>query len=145
MHAEDNMILYTSTSDLIARIKAGFPEWKPMPPTSPYGAEAGSWATVTCQIGEFLRGLVDEWSFSDDLLPRLEHMRLLRECVARASRRLEAHTALSDSMTPEPFSELNVALHDRDARIADIYNSFSWRITAPLRKVAGLYLRLRGI
>ena len=35
-----------------------------------------------------------------------------------------------------------MAVGDRDVRIEDLHNSLSWKITAPLRKIGSVYLRL---
>ncbi len=113
-HAQNNLLLYDSTSDLIEILKKGFPQWNHAEGKT-IGAESAGWQAVTSRIGEFLRDLLREWSFQDNLVPRLEHMN-----------RLFGSRAL---------------LLERDTRLADIYRSGSWRITAPLRACLGFFQR----
>ena len=134
LNAADSLILFDSTQHLIEILKAGFPTVKPSPQSSDAGAT--SWAAVTRQIRDFLREAVTTWSYSNDLLPRLEHMRLLQEAVASATRRTV--------IDPEGGAQGKLSPALVDERIAAIYNSYSWRITAPLRKTMDVYLRLRG-
>src|ERR1017187_1365691 len=61
IHAEDNLLLYDSTTQLIDILRAGFPEWK-IEMGRRIGAESSSWKAVTCQIGEFLRSLLSNWT-----------------------------------------------------------------------------------
>jgi len=124
LNAEGSLILFDSTQHLIEILRSGMPGVKPASQSSDIAAT--SWAAVTCQIGSFLRDLVDDWSYSNDLLPRLEHVRLMRDAVG-----LSRHAAPDAS----PL----------EANIEDIYNSYSWRITSPLRKIMDLYLRLRRL
>lgn len=115
IHAESNLLLYDSTSELVAILKKGFPQWNSAA-GRPIGVESAGWQAVTNRIGEFLHGLLSDWSFRDGLVPRLEHVQQL--------------------YGPR------VQLLERDARIADIYNSGSWRITAPLRACWGFFQSL---
>ena len=80
--AAENLILYESTQDLIRRLKEGFPLWK-AGPAGENGGEAVNWESAARRIGEFLRGLLKDWSFSDRLVPRLEHMQLLAGRIDR--------------------------------------------------------------
>lgn len=121
IHAENNLLLYDSTSELVAILKKGFPQWNGAAGKS-IGDKSASWQAVTNQIGGFLHGLLSGWSFRDSLVPRLEQMR-----------HLGGHES--------NISELRARLRDREARIADIYNSGSWRITAPLRACLGFFQR----
>jgi GT2 family glycosyltransferase/glycosyltransferase involved in cell wall biosynthesis len=153
IHAEDNLILYSSTNDLIARLKEGFPRWK-VNTGRPNGSESASWEAVTRRIGEFLRGLLDDWSFRNSLLPRLERMRLLDESGGRFGS-MQVYRPMAAEHVPQAngaeiedlnralrsVSELDLTVRDRDARIADIYGSLSWRVTAPLRKLGGVFVR----
>ncbi|MGD0667784.1 MAG: glycosyltransferase [Bryobacteraceae bacterium] len=124
IHAESNLLLYDSTGDLLAMLKRGFPQWNGAAGKS-LGAESDGWQAVTNRIGEFLHGLLNDWSCSDSLVPRLEKMRLLA-----------GHRS-----NDWPIAELQKRLRDRDARIADVYRSGSWRFTAPLRACLGFFRR----
>ena len=149
--AGENLILYESTNDLIRRLKEGFPVWKAVAAGN-NGAEPANWQSVTRRIGEFLRGLLEQWSFSGALLPRLEHMQLLAGRMDRPAPSAErpgsagtideslSYVVLADQV--RELSQLKSAMRDRDLRIQDLQNSLSWRMTAPVRKMGSLYLRL---
>jgi GT2 family glycosyltransferase len=144
--AKDNLILYDSTKDLVSRLNEGFPKWQRVA----VGAGPVSWATGTAEIGEFLWSLLDSWSFTDHLLPRLAYMRVLED------HRHELHgplpgTVLTDEeknlrkkVDPQVVQDLKTILHDREVRIDELEKSLSWRITAPLRALGSLYLRMFG-
>jgi len=144
--AKDNLILYGSTKDLVARLKEGFPKWQ-------YGAkESGnqiSWNSGTAEMGEFLHGLFRSWSFSDQLLPRLAFMRILRDHRYELQGPLpgaavsEEDISLKKKIDPRELQELKTALRIRDIQIAELKGSLSWRITAPVRALGSLFIRSR--
>jgi hypothetical protein len=140
---KDNLILYGSTKDLIARLKEGFPKWQ-------YGAKETvhqiSWNSGTAQIGEFLRGLFSSWSFSGQLLPRLAYMRILDDHRHELQGPLPGavaseHDELAKKVNPVAIQELKVKLRDSELRIADLEQSLSWKLTAPLRALGSLMMR----
>ncbi len=61
--AKQNLILYGSTKDLLARLRQGIPEWQPV--GNQTAERPISWASGTGEIGEFLRGLFNSWSLTD--------------------------------------------------------------------------------
>ena len=152
--AKDNLILYGSTRDLVARLKEGVPRWQAVTPSS--GAQSNgsgpiSWASGTAEIGEFLWSLFDSWSFSEQLLPRLAYMRVLEDHrhelqgpLPGAAAETEDSKNLRKNVDPQLIQELRAGLRDREARIADLEHSLSWRITAPVRALGSLYLRMFG-
>jgi len=123
--ARDNLILYDSTSDLVARLREGFPQWKPVPDET--GAETYNWSAISLNIGAFVEDLLRDWSVSDRLVPRLEYVSLLQGDSGS-----DRHQARAD----------RAALRDREDVIKDIHGSLSWRVTAPLRWVGGLFLSM---
>ncbi|HWQ57287.1 MAG TPA: glycosyltransferase [Bryobacteraceae bacterium] len=117
-NAGDNLILYSSTGDLVRRLRTGIPEWR-----ETAGCTGGEgWDAVTRKLGAFIGGLVEAPSFDRVLLPRLEHIFALERMIGGDVARLR----------------------DRETRIADLRNSLSWRLTAPLRAAGSLWLRLTG-
>jgi hypothetical protein len=113
------------------------------------GTGAISWASGTAEMGEFLRGLFNSWSFSEHLLPRLEYMRVLDHHRYELQGPLPSAVPgegesqqLKRRINPEVVEELQTALRDRDIRIKELQQSWSWRITAPVRAIAGVMLRL---
>jgi GT2 family glycosyltransferase len=146
--AYENLILYSSTRELVEKLRRGFPKWSP---ETGRGGNSGGWEEITQQIGQFLCALTRSVSFNDVLLPRLKHMRLLEEkqlAYSRARAELTAHLsaspAASNGIGSDEIRSLTSALQDREARIEDIYQSWSWRLTAPLRSLGSAYLRLRN-
>lgn len=145
--AYENLKLYSSTRDLVERLGRGFPKWSP---DAGCGGNSGGWEEITEQIGQFLCALTKSVSFNDVLLPRLKYMRLLEEkqlAYGRARAALEGHPvaspAASNGMGSDEIRSLTLSLQDREAQIADIYQSWSWRLTAPIRSLGTTYLRLR--
>jgi hypothetical protein len=146
---DENLILYSSTEDLVHRLRQGFPQWRDG--TVGHGYPDGSWDAVTAQIGDFLCRVSRSVSFEDVLIPRLRHMRLLEEkeqfqARARAALAKSASAgsaAGAEAVAQAASEEILAALRDRDAQIQDIYHSWSWRVTSPLRRMADLYLRFR--
>ena len=150
--AKENLILYDSTKDMVERLNQGFPAWQSSATQSENGGPV-SWATGTAGIGEFLWRLFDTWSFSDHLLPRLAQMKVLED--HRHELEGQVPVALSDKASgktpgkdvkkkidPQLLEGLKTAISDRDLRIAELENSLSWRITAPVRALGALYLRM---
>ena len=55
----------------------------------------------------------------------------------------QAGTTTSSQASLEGIDELSTAVADAEARIRDIYNSWSWRCTAPMRRLMEIYLHFR--
>ena len=138
---DDNFSLYSSAEDLIERLQRGFPVWNAGGSTNRQNAEAIVDA-ATLQLASFFRQLLQDLSISNNLLSRLEHMRLLKDKAALASSRATAVGA--EARASRADSELREVVCDRDARIVDIHGSLSWRITAPLRTFGAAFRRLFG-
>lgn len=154
--AKENLILYGSTKDLLARLTEGFPTWQG---ATALAKDAGpvSWASGTAEIGEFLWSLFNSWSFTENLLPRLAYMKVLEDHrneldgpapAAISGKESASHKddgkTLKKKVDPQLVQDLKLALRDRELRIAELENSLSWRITGPVRALGTLYLRLSG-
>ena len=118
---KENLILYSSTRELIERLKQGFPKWH-VNGDRGFSNDAGGWDATTAEIGNFLHQVVQSASFQEGLVPRLHYMRLL-----------EQHNG-----------QMVTALKDREAWIQEIYDSWSWRLTSPMRQIGDAFLRMRG-
>ena len=136
---DDNFILYSSARDLIDRLQRGFPVWN-VSGSANVETKAVSLEEATLEIGSFFRELLHDWSVSNNLLSRLEHVRLLKDKAMVVACRATAFDA--QAQASRAASQLLEVARDRDARIVDIHGSLSWRITAPLRTVGGAFLRL---
>jgi GT2 family glycosyltransferase len=149
--AKENLILYGSTKDLVARLQEGFPQWQPTAGEANCEC-AVSWASGTAGIGEFLRSLIGTWSFSENLLPRLAYMRVLEDhqhaLLGPPPAAIPAQAGDSNkkptNADPLVLQDLKAILRDRQARIKELENSLSWKITAPVRALGTLYLKLFG-
>lgn len=149
--SRDNLILYGSTKDLVARLQKGFPQWQPVA-AGGNGAGPVSWASGTARIGEFLWSLFDCWSMTEHLLPRLRFMRILEDHQYALQGPLPGANGASEDgvknlakkIDPQALQALKTVIRDREARITDLEHSLSWRITAPVRALGTLYLKIRG-
>lgn len=117
----DNMILFSSTGDLIDRLRQGFPKWQNR---AECGRPApGNWDLTTSQIGTFLAEVVDTVDFENVLLPRIAQMHLF------------GHRA-------EATGDVTPIFGAPRQQVQEIYASWSWRLTSPLRWLGSAYLRL---
>jgi glycosyltransferase involved in cell wall biosynthesis len=126
----ENLVLYDSTADLIALLRQSIPEWRESCPELPDPVHG--WADVASRLGGFLRERTAKVSYQNVTLPRLEHLWAL-ECMTGAGQAASATNRASSLVR---------ALYDRDVQIAALRDSRSWKITAPLRGLGSLYLRL---
>lgn len=71
----EDLILYNSTEELIQFLRNGVPPWK-----GSVKSVRGryDWATLTGELGAFFKSLIDNICFSHVLMPRVEHVELLR-------------------------------------------------------------------
>jgi GT2 family glycosyltransferase len=154
IHAEDNLILFSTIEELTEVLKRGFPVWREI---GSLGDPEGGWDTITDRIGEFLRRLLESFSFSEVLVPRLTHLRLLESLrsVSAANRALPGGSAEAPEQAVHEYGarltealrrveELRLIAKDRATQLEQVHKSMSWRITAPMRAVAGLLLRRVG-
>ena len=51
---------------------------------------------------------------------------------------------LKKKIDPQVLQELKNALREREARVTELETSLSWRITAPVRALGGLYVKMFG-
>src|SRR5262249_26125517 len=120
---DPNLVLYSSTSELVDILKQGFPVWQE---TSCCGNPDAGWDAVAQQIGDFLREIAGSVSFQGVLVSRMEHVRSLE---AGAHKGIQHLTRL---------------IRDRESLIQELHDSFSWRITAPVRLLADVFLRVKA-
>jgi GT2 family glycosyltransferase len=131
--AEENLILYSSTRELIERLKLGFPEWRENA-TSENGDPAINWDTTSLEIGNFISNAISSFDFEKVLLPRIRHMHILGQHAERTG---------GPAVKLRGSDELVEMLEARDAQMKEIYASWSWRVTSPMRKAASAYLQKR--
>jgi GT2 family glycosyltransferase/glycosyltransferase involved in cell wall biosynthesis len=114
----ENMIMYSSTEELIAILRNGVPAW-----TRERAAVAGGrngWREAAVRVGTMLEEALAEEHRAELLARRL------------AALREGAYTSVDEL----------VRKHER--RIAEIYSSWSWRLTGPVRRLGSWYLQLRN-
>jgi len=121
--ANPNLILFSSTSELIARLREGFPDWVRQAEGSKF--EPYTWEAATLRIGTFLTEIVAAVDFENVLMPRIAHMHLLGQ---RA----------------EATGEVTPIFGVPEQRIQRVYASWSWKLTAPLRWLGAAYQRAKG-
>jgi glycosyltransferase involved in cell wall biosynthesis len=112
-----NLLLYSSTPDLLTLLQKGIPKWQPETLSSGH-----DWDRAAEQIAELLEKCLNDVRYEEVLVPRIRYF---------------SRKSLQD--VPEVFPSRDLA-----QRVADLENSFSWRITRPLRTLADLALRLRA-
>lgn len=138
----DDLILYDSTDHLISLLRSGSPNWKGSVAAQP---DKHDWADSTQQIGEFLLQLVQQVSYTGVLIPRLEYMNLLRRAFEPY---LEAPSLAPYEVKflqlQKEISELRIAVQDKDLQIRSLVSSLSWAVTAPMRTLGALWLRVFG-
>ena len=148
--SEDNLILYSTLEELTDILKRGFPVWKE---NGGVGDPEGGWDAITDRIGEFLRQLLQSFSLSDVLVPRLTHLRLIESRGAPQALPGDSEGASQQALNefearlkgvPGRVEELELIAKDREKQLEQVHKSMSWRITAPVRAVAGLLLRAIG-
>lgn len=133
VRAEENLILYSSTSELIERLKQGFPEWQKSS-ASDRGDPSSNWDATALQMGNFISEAVRSMDFEKILLPRIRHMQVLGQHAERTG---------GPALRLRGSDELACALEEREAQIRELRGSWSWRLTSPMRKLAAAYLQLR--
>jgi GT2 family glycosyltransferase/glycosyltransferase involved in cell wall biosynthesis len=135
--AEDHLLLYTSTRELIERLRGGFPVWRENGRLRRTCAE-NNWDAIVCRLGDFLSGLLRNISLDDVLIPRLDHFHRLQllDTTAQAGQP-QFSAALGE------LAALRRMLLDREHQIDDLHNSLSWKISAPLRAIYDLLLRFK--
>jgi hypothetical protein len=112
-----NLLLYSSTPDLLNLLGAGIPKWQPQTFSSEH-----DWYRAAAQIAELIEACIHDLRYEEVLLPRLRYI---------------SRPPLQD--VPQVFSSGELV-----QRIADLENSFSWRVTRPLRYLADIALRLKA-
>jgi hypothetical protein len=130
IHGEENLILYSSTRELIERLQQGFPEWRDNSGDE-RGDASGGWDATSLRMGQFISEAMASFDFEKVLLPRIRHMHILGQFAEQSG---------GPSLTLRGSDELALALEDREAQIEDLHGSWSWRLTSPIRKIASVYL-----
>jgi glycosyltransferase involved in cell wall biosynthesis len=119
-----NVILFSSTSDLIQQLKREFPIWVQNETTDSRPSE--NWDATTSRIGRFLWDAVAAVDFENVLLPRVSQVHLLRR--------------QSEGSIRNPRF-LARALEDRELQLRQIRESWSWRLTSPIRWLGSVFSR----
>ena len=129
----DNLILFSSTNELIERLRQGFPTWR-NEGAPVLNRETENWDASTERLGKFLHETAQALDFENVLLPRISQMYLLERQVEQP---VDDVSALG-----MPYS-MTAAVRDRDLQIKEIHASWSWRLTSPVRWLGAQYLRAR--
>ncbi len=148
LRARKNLILYSSTSDLVHRLAQGLPEWQHDEEMSEENHAAG-WDASVRELGQWFEELVESVSLEKTLLPRLRHMRLLALYAGIPYNKVSM-PRVGAQVTPQQtkyamqnVSRLSLLLKDRETEIAQLRSSASWKLTAPLRAIFEQLLRFR--
>jgi GT2 family glycosyltransferase len=143
-----NLRLFTSTRELARQLKADPAGWiddlRPDAPNSKH-----DWGASVDEIGRLIEEAIRGLEFSRTLVPRIEALDLLRAAEKAVPARPPGHAGPADhSRIQELERELNErsmtldahrqTIVDQAAQVRDLRNSYSWRITAPLRRLADI-------
>jgi GT2 family glycosyltransferase len=120
----NDLILFSSTAELIERLRQGFPTWRGDGQDTPKDPPE-NWDATTLRIGNFLEETVRSLDFDNVVLPRICHMHLLGQ-----------PSEVTGHATP-----VLAASEGLEAEIQKIYASWSWKLTSPVRWLGGKYLR----
>jgi glycosyltransferase involved in cell wall biosynthesis len=121
----ENLHLYRTTKDLIERLRDGVPEWQRASTAQDDEPRLG-WRAAVSEIGAMLERALATYSVEEILIPRLETLQ---------------GWGLSGS-AGAGIQQAQSRLDDLEHQLADLRNSWSWKATAPLRTLAGWYLKL---
>jgi glycosyltransferase involved in cell wall biosynthesis/GT2 family glycosyltransferase len=132
----EDFILYESTEDLVARLRRGIPKWKNSVGPS---RNTHNWTSSTEQLKSLFKELLRNVSFSDVLVPRLEHIKVLERSHNLNQRVSDLTASVIDQR--RQINDLQTIIRDRDARIDGLLSSLSWAVTAPMRSAGALWLR----
>ncbi|HTC37037.1 MAG TPA: glycosyltransferase [Bryobacteraceae bacterium] len=130
---EENLILYSSTGELIERLKQGFPAWRDNG-DSRGDRQCQGWDAIASRIGSYISEIVRATDFERILVPRIHQMQVLGQL---------AEDTGNPAIRLRGAQELASALHDRETQIREIHGSWSWRLTWPIRKIGSAFLRMR--
>jgi GT2 family glycosyltransferase len=120
----DNLILFSSTGELIELLRQGFPAWRGQCQNKA-SEPVENWNSTALRIGEFLEESIRSLDFENVLLPRICKMHLLGQPA----------DATGDVMVRLGAQEVLAA------EIEKIYASWSWKLTSPMRWLGAKYLR----
>ena len=149
----EDLILYNSTEELIRFLRNGVPHWK-----GSVKSVRGryDWATLTGELGAFFKSLIDNICFSHVLMPRVEHVELLR-LAGRAQpkeRNLEppaSTQSLLEGVVIESYEQRIRELGERNldlSRVSEEQRERILKIESGLEKMEGLIddykTRVRG-
>jgi GT2 family glycosyltransferase len=139
----DDLILYDCTDGLVSRLRREWPAWKGSAASQ---AVRHDWTDSAEEIGEFLRGLINNVSYAEVLIPRLNYMNLLRRTSESRFQAQSATESLRQSdaqiqRLEKQVSELRIAVRDRELQIRNLLSSLSWAVTAPMRSLGRVWSR----
>jgi GT2 family glycosyltransferase len=126
----DNLMLFSSTSDLIERLRQGFPAWRADSQNTVDGPPQ-NWDSTTLRIGAFLQETLGSLDFDNVLLPRIHQMHLLGQGA-------EVPGAVTPASRDD---ELAAAVREHEIQMRGMYASWSWKLTSPVRWLGEIYLR----
>jgi GT2 family glycosyltransferase len=111
-----NLHFYSSTGELVSMLRGNPPVWQCREAPAETEATHG-WSSAAALLLAAVESAIEAHSLEGILLPRLEE----RFAEGEESSRIRA---------------VEAELETRDQQISEIYDSMSWRITEPLRRIA---------
>jgi GT2 family glycosyltransferase/glycosyltransferase involved in cell wall biosynthesis len=129
--ASENLIFYSSTDELIERLKQGFPAWRDG--TMNGNGAPHDWNAAALRMGSFISESVSAVDFERVLVPRIRQIQLLGQHSERTG---------GPALSLRGSEEVAIALQEREKQIQDIHASWSWRLTSPMRRLASVCLQI---